>query len=42
MAFEAKKINPLDRQPRKAIGISLPFTGLGVFNSATNQNLNKN
>ena len=33
MAFEAKKINPLDRQPRKAIGVSLPFTGLGVFNS---------
>ena len=33
MAFEDKKINPLDRQPRKAIGVSLPFTGLGVFNS---------
>lgn len=33
MAFEAKKINPLDLQPRKAIGISLPFSGLGVFNS---------
>jgi len=33
MAFEAKKINPLDLQPRKAIGVSLPFTGLGVFNS---------
>ena len=33
MTFEAKKINPLDRQPRKAIGVSLPFTGLGVFNS---------
>ena len=33
MPFEAKKINPLDRQPRKAIGVSLPFTGLGVFNS---------
>jgi len=33
MAFEAKKINPLDRQPRKAIGVSLPFTGVGVFNS---------
>jgi phage baseplate assembly protein W len=33
MAFEAKKINPLDLQPRKAIGVSLPFTGVGVFNS---------
>jgi phage baseplate assembly protein W len=33
MAFEAKKINPLDLQPRKAIGVSLPFSGLGVFNS---------
>ena len=33
MPFEAKKINPLDRQPRKTIGVSLPFTGLGVFNS---------
>ena len=33
MPFEAKKINPLDRQPRKAIGVSLPFTGIGVFNS---------
>lgn len=33
MAFEAKKINPLDLQPRKAIGVALPFTGLGVFNS---------
>lgn len=33
MAFEAKKINPIDLQPRKAVGVSLPFTGLGVFNS---------
>tara|TARA_X000001382_G_scaffold109965_1_gene86337 strand:+ start:514 stop:924 length:411 start_codon:yes stop_codon:yes gene_type:complete len=33
MAFEAKKINPLDLQPRKAIGVSLPFSGLSVFNS---------
>lgn len=33
MAFEAKKINPLDLQPRKAVGISLPFTGKAVFNS---------
>lgn len=33
MAFGDKKINPLDRQPRKAIGVSIPFTGRGVFNS---------
>ncbi|MFZ9219904.1 MAG: GPW/gp25 family protein [Sediminibacterium sp.] len=33
MAFEIKKINPLDRQPRKAVGVSLPFTGRAVFNS---------
>lgn len=33
MAFEVKKINPLDRQPRKAIGVDLPFSGTAVFNS---------
>ena len=33
MAFEVKKINPLDLQPRKAIGVSLPFSGKAVFNS---------
>ena len=33
MAFEVKRINPLDRQPRKAVGISLPFSGQAVFNS---------
>ena len=33
MAIEAKKINPLDRQPRKAIGVDLPFSGQAVFNS---------
>jgi hypothetical protein len=33
MAFEAKKINPLDLQPRKAVGVSLPFSGRAVFNS---------
>jgi phage baseplate assembly protein W len=33
MAFEVRKINPLDLQPRKAIGVSLPFSGQGVFNS---------
>jgi len=33
MPFEVKKINPLDLQPRKAIGVSLPFSGKAVFNS---------
>lgn len=32
MAFEVKKIHPLDLQPRKAIGVSLPFSGKAVFN----------
>ena len=33
MAIEIKKINPLDRQPRKAVGVDLPFSGNAVFNS---------
>ncbi len=33
MAFNTKKINPLDLQPRKAIGVSLPLSGKAVFNS---------
>ena len=33
MAFETKKINPLDLQPRKAVGVALPFSGKAVFNS---------
>ena len=33
MALDIRKINPLDRQPRKAIGFDLPFSGDGVFNS---------
>lgn len=33
MAFDVKRIDPLDLQPRKAIGVSLPFSGRGVFNS---------
>lgn len=32
MPFEVKKINPLDLQPRKGVGVSLPFSGPGVFN----------
>ena len=41
MAFNVKNINPLDRQPRKAIGVDLPFSGDGVFNS-TFQTIPKN
>jgi len=33
MAFDVKKIDPLDLQPRKAIGVSLPFSSKAVFNS---------
>lgn len=33
MAFEVRKIDPLDLQPRKAVGVSLPFSGKAVFNS---------
>ena len=31
MAFNVKKINPLDLQPRKAIGVDIPLSGVGVF-----------
>lgn len=33
MAFEIKKIHPLDLQPRKAVGVSLPFSAKDVFTS---------
>lgn len=33
MAYNVRKIDPLDLQPRKAIGIDLPFEGKAVFNS---------
>ena len=33
MAISTKKINPLDRQPRKAVGIDIPFSAPAVFNS---------
>jgi len=33
MAFNVQQINPLDLQPRKAIGVSLPFSAKAVFNS---------
>ena len=32
MAFEAKRIEPIDLQPRKAVGVALPFAGKAVFN----------
>jgi phage baseplate assembly protein W len=33
MAFQVEQINPLDLQPRKAVGVSLPFSSTSVFNS---------
>lgn len=33
MAFDVKKVDPLDLQPRKAIGIKLPFSSPSVFTS---------
>lgn len=33
MASKVQRINPLDLQPRKAVGVSLPFSGRAVFNS---------
>lgn len=33
MAYQIQKIDPLDLKPRKAIGVSLPFSGTAVFNS---------
>ena len=33
MAFNIRRINPLDLQPRKAVGVALPFQGRAVFNS---------
>lgn len=33
MAFNVQRIYPLDLQPRKAVGISIPFTNSAVFTS---------
>ena len=33
MAQNVQRINPLDLQPRKAVGVALPFQGRAVFNS---------
>ena len=33
MAFQVQKIHPLDLQPRKAVGVGLPFSANAVFNS---------
>ena len=33
MAFEVRKINPLDLQPRKAVGLNIPFRSKDVFSS---------
>lgn len=32
MPFEIQKIDPLDRQGRKVVGVDLPFSGNAVFN----------
>ena len=33
MAFNVQQIDPLDLQPRKAVGVGLPFSSTSVFNS---------
>lgn len=33
MAFEVRKIDPLDLQPRKAVGVNMPFRAKEVFTS---------
>lgn len=33
MAFGAKKIFPIDQNPRKAVGVALPFNAPSVFDS---------
>ena len=33
MAFQVERIHPLDLQPRKAVGVGLPFSSISVFNS---------
>lgn len=33
MAFTPRKIDPLDLQPRKAVGVSIPFSSPSVFTS---------
>jgi phage baseplate assembly protein W len=33
MAFNVQKIHPIDLQPRKAVGVSLPFSSKAVFSS---------
>lgn len=33
MAFQVEKIHPLDLQPRKAVGVTIPFSANDVFTS---------
>lgn len=33
MAYKVQRINPLDLQPRKAVGVAIPFQGRAVFTS---------
>lgn len=43
MAFNAKKIYPIDRIPGKAVGVQIPFNGNAVFTSTyTTQDAIKN
>ena len=34
MAYEAKRINPIDLEKRRAVGITVPLSGKAVFNSS--------
>lgn len=33
MAYQLRRINPIDNQPNKAVGLAYPFNGNAVFNS---------
>ena len=33
MAFNVQQINPLDQQPSVGVGVGLPFSSNGVFNT---------
>lgn len=33
MAFRVEKINPIDLEPRKAVGVKIPFSSSSVFES---------
>lgn len=33
MAYQVRRINPIDNQPNKAVGLDIPFNAKGVFNN---------